>query len=182
MFTNLSDRNLLLTGYSGRNPLALGRAAAALLKLKFVDYGQRFEQLAEMTPEQVRETFGEARQRTLEYQLADEFALYRATVIHIRGSTLAKGDMYARLRESSIPVCVIATLDAVLSRLHLTMGLRYHDPREREIAIGEVRREWAARTLPGIIPLNITAMSDAQAAEAAADLWRKATGALNFRG
>lgn len=181
MFPSLTDRNLILTGYSGRNHLAIARAVAQHLRLPLIDYGQRFETVAEMTPDAVRETFGAARQRTLESTLVDEFALYRATVIHIRGSTLAQGDYYARLRSASIVVCLVASLDTVLSRLHLSMGLRYHVPSEREIAVGELRREWAARALEGVHLLDTSYINETQTSRLAADLWRAETGALNWR-
>lgn len=178
MFPQLTDRNLILTGHTGRNPLAIGRTVAAQLRLPFVDYGQRFEAVAGMNADAVRATYGEARQRTLENQLIDEFALYRATVIHIRGSALAQSDYYTRLTQTGVPILLFASLDAVLARLHLTMGLRYHVPREREIVLGELRREWAVHTLHGLHRVDISYLSDEDAAAAAVALWREQTGAL----
>lgn len=181
MLPSLTDRNLIITGYSGRNHLALARTAAQRLRLPFIDYGQRFEVVADMTPDSVRELFGEARQRTIESGLIDEFALYRATVIHMSGSTLAQGDYYARLNPASITVCLVASIDAVLSRLHLRMGLRFHVPAERDMAIGELRREWLARTLPGVHLIDTSSINEAETITRIVDLWRKETGALDWR-
>ncbi len=107
------------------------------------------EDRAGLSGEDLRIRYGEARLKTLESELVDEVALYRGTVIHISGKTLQQSSHFARLGETDPVICLVATLDAVLRRLHLALGARYHDPYERDIALGTLRREWAIRSARG---------------------------------
>src|SRR5262249_7247390 len=148
------DQNLILTGYSGPGQLALVRQVAERLRMPFVDFEQVLEDRAGLDGEQLRIRYGEARLKTLASELVDEIALYRGTVIHISGKTLMQSTNYARMSETGPVIVIVATLDAVLRRLHLALGARYHNPQERELALGTLRREWAVRKQPGITEID----------------------------
>ena len=174
------DQNLILTGYIGPGQLAVARRVAERLRMPFVDFETVLEDRAGMAGDELRLRFGEARLKMLESDLMNEVALYRATVIHISGKTLAPH--YARLSATGPVICIVATLDAVLRRLHLALGARYHDPHEREIALGTLRREWAIRKQPGIIEIDTSYLSEDQMVEAVAACWREKSGVIDWRG
>jgi len=65
------------------------------------------------------------------------------------------------------------TLDAVLQRLHLSLGRSYHNPHERALAIGYLKREWAVRNLDDIRELDVTYLSETETVDALIGLWRQ---------
>jgi hypothetical protein len=83
------------------------------------------------------------------------------------------GDYGQRIQQTGPIICLVATLDAVLQRLHLTLGARYHNPGERALAVGQLKREWAVRKLDGIHELDTTVLSESQIIEAVIALWRQ---------
>lgn len=175
------DQNLILTGYIGPGQLAIARQTAEWLRLPFVDFDLRLESLAEMTAQEVRAIFGETRLKTLESQVIDEFTLYRGHVLHITGATLAQADYLERIAATGLVIALVSTLDAALSRLHLALGARYHDPRERDRALGALRREWMIRGRPELLELDTSALNDTQIVGAIVQLWRERSGAVDLR-
>ena len=73
--------------------------------------------------------------------------------------------------ETGLIVCVVVALDDVLRRLHLALGGRYHNPSERALAIGHLKREWAIRKVRGVHELNVTDMNEADMISAVCNLW-----------
>lgn len=175
------DQNLIVTGYSGPEQLQIVRAAAERLRLPFVDFATRLEAIAEMPSDELRALFGETRLKTLEAEVVSEMLLYRGAVIHISGQTLMASNHYDRLRATGPIICLVARLDAVLQRLHLALGARYHDPRERELALGVVRREWALRARPDIFELDTTNMDMETIVEAIVACWREQAAVIDWR-
>ena len=68
---------------------------------------------------------------------------------------------------------MVVALDDVLRRLHLSLGGRYHNPSERSLAIGHLKREWAIRKVSGVHELKVTDMSEAETINAVTALWEK---------
>ena len=168
----LSDSNVVLTGYVGPSQLAVARRVAEQLKRPFVNVELRLEEHAGLPMAEVRTLFGEARLKTLETEVVQEVALHRGAVIHVGGQMLLRGDHIKRLHETGPVICLVATLDAVLQRLHLALGARYHDPRERALALGHLKREWAVRHQEHICELDTTGMAEGQIVEAVITLWQ----------
>jgi shikimate kinase len=166
------DRNLILTGYTGPNQPAIGRQIAQHLGITFLNVENQVEERAGMDMDELRARYGEARLKTLEAEVIEEALLHRGAVIRISGQTLLHADYAQRLGATGPIICLVATLDAVLQRLHLAMGARYHNPQERAAALGYVKREWAVRKLEGIHELDITYMSEDEAIAATIALWR----------
>ncbi|MCC6804353.1 MAG: hypothetical protein IT319_15835 [Anaerolineae bacterium] len=181
MFATPIDQNLILTGYIGPGQFSVARRVSERLRMPFVDFELVLEDRAGLAGEELRIRFGEARLKTLESELVDEIALYRGTVIHVSGKTLMQGTHYARLSETGPVICVVATLDAVLQRLHLALGARYHNPQERDLALGTLRREWAVRKQPGITEIDTSYMSETEMVEAVAARWREISGVIDWR-
>lgn len=175
------DHNLILTGWMGATQLQVARRTADLLHLRFVDFDARFEAIAGLPLEEMRTVYGETRLKSIEGELIAEMALYRGTVLLIGAGTLLRGDTLAVLRQTGPVIALVATIDAALQRMHLEMGARFHNPREREIALGRVKREWAIRKHDGVIEFDTSYLSDAQTAQGVADRWRQQTAFIDWR-
>lgn len=178
---NTVDFNLILTGSMGPSQLQVARRTAELLKLRFVDFDARFETQADMPAEEVRTLFGETRLKTIEGELLAEMTLYRGTVLLIGATTLLRGETLPALRQTGPVIALVASIDAVLQRLHLAMGARFHDPRERDLALGRLRRNWSIRGHEGVIEFDTSYLSDAQTADAVAARWRELTAFIDWR-
>jgi predicted MPP superfamily phosphohydrolase len=86
---------------------------------------------------------------------------------------LLVGDYFQRLQNTGPVICLVARLDAILQQLHLILGARYHDPNQRAMALGELKREWAVRQLHGIHELDVTALNESEMIEAVITLWQE---------
>ena len=174
------DQNLVLTGYSGPGQLALSRHAAERLRMPFMHFEAMVEARADLTLDEFRLRFGETRLKALESDVVSEIALARGSVLNISGHVLAQLGVLERLQVNSVVVCLVATLDAVLRRLHIAMGARYHDPAERERAIGILRREWSVRGRPGVFEIDTSELSDNEVIDAAVAHWRQRSGVVDL--
>lgn len=175
------DQNLILTGYIGPTQLQVSRRTAELLKMRYVDFERRLEEFAEMPAQEIRAIYGEARLKTLEDGILSEISLYRGALIAISGETLLRGAL-STLRATGPIICAVASVDAVLQRLHLAMGARFHDPRERDNAIGQMRRAWTIRGQADIIEVDTSKLNETQSAELIASSWRAAVGGTEWQG
>lgn len=169
----LSENNLILTGYTGPNPPKIGRRVAGYLRMPFIDFEQELEARTGESVETLRAVYGEQRLKAVEEEVMGEVALHRSTVIRISGSALLRSGQSDRLQQSGHIICLVARLDAVLQRLHLALGARYHDPGQRAAALGELEREWGVRGLPGIHELDVTYLNEADTIAAVVTLWQQ---------
>lgn len=172
-FIPVSDRNLILTGYTGPRQPAIGRRVAAMLQRPFVNVDMQLEERQGMTMDEIRTRFGESRLKTLETEAVQEALLHRSAVIRVSGQTLLHSGHYERFLETGPVVCLVASLDSVLQNLHLVLGARYHDPHERALALGQLQREWAVRRCPGLIEIDTTYMSESDIANAVIAAWQQ---------
>lgn len=180
MTTSAADKNLLITGYSGPGQQAIVRAVAARLHMPLLHFEALMENRAETSLDEFRLRFGETRLRTLEADVLGDVALARGSVLMMSGHVLAQTSSLDRMRASAIILCLVASLDAVLRRLHLAMGARYHNPSERERAVGVLRREWAVRGRPGVIEIDTTHLSDSAIQETVIAHWRELSGIVDM--
>lgn len=169
----ISERNLILTGYIGPGQPVLGQRIAARLRMPFVNVETLIAERVDLPPEEVRAYYGETRLKAIETELVQETALRRSTVITISGRTLLHGDHLARLRETGPVLCLVIGLDAMLSKLHVSLGARFHDPNTRALALGELRREWAVRGQPGLHEIDTTYLDDDTVIELIAGMWQE---------
>jgi shikimate kinase len=160
-----SYRNLIVTGYGASNHPRLVSQMASSLKRPFVDVEALIEQRLGESMEETRQMYGERHMKANIAEVMSNVLLYRGTVIRIHGSTLASGDYLARMQETGIVVCLVARLDAILQKMHLSLGARYHDPRERAM-------EWAVRKLPGVMELDVTERDEAGTLQDVIALWQ----------
>lgn len=165
------DRNLILSGYTGPSQSLIGKQVADQLKLRYINVDSRIEERAGMDIDTLRTTYGETRLKTLETEVMQDVLLYRSALIRISGGTLMRGEYAKRLLETGPILCLTVTLDAALRRLHLAMGGRYHSPNERALAIGQLKREWAVRDLPGIQRLDVTELTEAETIALVIEVW-----------
>jgi shikimate kinase len=170
-----SDRNLILTGYTGPNqPFIAGRVAEAL-KMPFVNLDTQIEQRHGYTVNELREQFGEARLKTVEGEALAEALLRRGALLQINGRALGNAETLERLQMTGHVICLVAALDAVLQRLHLALGARYHSPNERAAAVGMVRAEWGVRGRDDVLELDTTELGADAIVSAVVQRWRELT-------
>jgi shikimate kinase len=176
------DENLILTGYIGPGQLAIARRVAEALRMPFVDFQLQLEQRTGLQHDDIRTRYGEAHLKMLESEQISELILRRGAVIHVSGQTLLRGHHLEQLQATGVVVCIVASLDAVLQRLHLALGARYHNPRERDLALGMLKREWAIRQHHDVFELDTSYMTEPQMIDAIVALWREKAAVLNWRG
>jgi shikimate kinase len=182
MPVQLPDPNLILTGYTGYSQANIDLQVAERLKLRYVNVDQLVETRGGMDMETMRVRFGETRLKIIEQDVMQDMLLYRTSLIRVSGQTLLRADNGPRLLETGYAVCVVMALNAVLRRLHLAMGGRYHDPNERALAVGHLQREWQVRKLDGVEELDSTHLTESQTVEAICTLWQQATSTLVVSG
>ena len=169
------DRNLILTGYTGPSQPLVGQHIADRLKMRYVNVESLLETRGEMDIEDLQTRYGETRLKMLEMDVMQDVLLYRGAVIRVSGQTLLRTETAARIMETGTIVCVVVALGDVLRRLHLALGGRYHNPGERSLAIGHLKREWAIRKVNGVHELNVTDMNEADMINAICNLWEQLT-------
>ena len=91
LLTN-ADSNLILTGYTGPNQPAIGRAVAARLGRKLVSFEMRLEDHTGMSMDEIRDIYGQARLKDLENEVVSEIVLVRGAVIRMSSEALAHSD------------------------------------------------------------------------------------------
>lgn len=170
---SVTERNLVITGYNEPNKPRIGRQVASQLRMPFVDVAELIEQRTGETVAVIREQFGERRLKTVEREIMEEVMLRRNSVIRVSGSTLVHSDHYERLAETSVMVCLVARLDAILQRMHLTLGARYNNPNERGAQLGQLQREWTVRQKEGLIELDFTYHDEDDMVQDIIELWQQ---------
>ncbi len=176
------DRNLILTGYTGPSQPLVGHQIADRLKMRYVNVDTLLEARGDMDVEDMRSRYGETRLKMLETEVMQDVMLYRGAVIRVSGQTLLRTETAPRLLETGVIICEVVALDAVLRRLHLSLGGRYHNPSERSLAIGHLKREWAIRKVSGVHEINVTNMTEAEVISAVCAMWEQLASGLPLKG
>ena len=167
-----SPLNLILTGYIEPNRPRISQRLAERLNLRFIDVERRVEAHFGESIAAIRARYGQQRLKAVESEVLDSLALHRQALIRVSGSTLLHSGQLEAFQRSGIVVCLTASLDAILRRIHIALGAGYHDPRERALALGELQREWQIREHSGIIEFDATHSTEAEVVDALAELWR----------
>lgn len=173
VFLPFSERNLILTGYIGSELAQLGQTIAERLRMPFVNIEMQIAERVDLPVDEIRTYYGETRLKTIEAEIVQEAALRRRTVVRVGGRTLLQGDNLARLQSTGPVLCLTISLGAMLHRLHVSMGARYHDPYERALALGELKREWAVRELDGIHEIDTTYLDDEEIIDKVTGTWQE---------
>ncbi len=166
------DLNLIITGYIEPNRPRISRQLAQQLGMEMIDVERRIEERFGDTIDRIRAQYGEQRLKAIESEVMDDIALYRRALIRVSGSTLVNSKNLAELQRNGVVVCLVASLDSILHRIHLTLGARYHDPVERSLAIGELQREWKIREAENIVEFDATYISESALIDQIANFWR----------
>ncbi len=167
------DLNLIVTGYVEPNRPRIARELARRLGLEMIDAERALEDRLGNTIEQMRQLYGERRLQAFEAQIMDEIVLHRRALIRVSGNTLLNSGHLAELQRNGVIVCLVASLDSILRRIHLTLGARYHDPVERSRAIGELQREWRIRDIDQVVEFDATYVTEAILIERIVTFWRE---------
>jgi shikimate kinase len=164
-------RNLILTGTLGTGKTGVGRRISDQMEgAAFIDMEVEIQNREGYTVEQIRETFGLARVRSLENQMVGEITLRRSTVLAISGLTLMEPSNLERLRETGPVLCLTAALGEILRRLHVAQGGRFHDRETRAAAIGRLKREGQVLTLD-LPKLDTTGVKIENVVQKAIEFW-----------
>ncbi len=166
------DLNLIVTGYIEPNRPRISRQLAHLLGMEMIDVERTIEDRFGDTIENIRALYGERRLKAIETQVMDDVALHRRVLIRVSGSTLVNIGRLDELQRNGVIVCLVASLDSILRRIHLTLGARYNDPVERSLAIGELQREWKIREVANVVEFDATYITEAVLIDRIADFWR----------
>ena len=175
MATELSlhrDLNLIITGYIEPNRPRISRQLAQRLGMEMIDVEQRIEDYVGEPIENIRAVYGDRRLKAIETQIMDDVALNRRALIRVSGSTLINGGHLLELQRTGVVICLVATLNFILRRIHLTLGARYHDPVERSLALGELQREWKIREYDKVVEFDATYVSESELIDSIVDFWR----------
>lgn len=167
------DLNLIVTGYLEPNRPRISQQLALRLGLALVDVEREIEARFGETVERMRQLYGERRMKAMETEIMDEIVLHRRALIRVSGYTLLNSGHLAELQRNGVIVCLVASLDSILRRIHLTLGARYHDPVERSRAIGELQREWRIREIENVVEFDATYTTDAILIERIVAFWRE---------
>lgn len=166
------DLNLIVTGYLEPNRPRISQQLALRLGLELIDVEREIEERLGDTVAAIRQLYGERRLKAIETQIMDEIALHRRALIRVSGNTLLNSGYLAELRRNGVIICLVASLDSILRRIHLTLGARFHDPVERSRAIGELQREWRIREVEDVVEFDATYISEAILIERIVTFWR----------
>ena len=166
------DLNLVVTGYIEPNRPRISRRLAQELVLDLIDVERRIEDFFGDKIENIRDVYGERRLKAIETQIMDDVVLHRRALIRVSGQTLINSGHLRELQRTGVVVCLVASLDAILSRIHLTLGARYHDPTERSVAIGELQSEWKIREFENVHEFDATYVSESELVTRIAAFWR----------
>jgi shikimate kinase len=140
--------NIVLTGFMGTGKSTVGRLVAARLQRRFVDTDTMIESrhgpIAQLFQEH-----GEAHFRALEQEAAAELASEVDLVVATGGRTMLDPANRATLGASGTVVCLVASVEELVSRLQHEAGkrplLRDGDPAERIAALLAERQDAYAR-------------------------------------
>ncbi|MCY4063153.1 MAG: hypothetical protein OXG53_12345 [Chloroflexi bacterium] len=166
------DLNLIVTGYLEPNRPRISQQLALRLGLQMIDVEREIEDQLGATIDSIRQLYGERRLKAIETQVMDQIVLHRRALIRVSGNTLLNSGHLAELQRNGVIVCLVASLDSILRRIHLTLGARYHDPVERSRAIGELQREWRIRDVGNIVEFDATTITEAILIERIVTFWR----------
>ncbi len=166
------DLNLIVTGYLEPNRPRISQQLALRLGLEMIDVEREIEDRLGDTVDHMRQLYGERRLKAIETQIMDEIVLHRRALIRVSGNTLLNSGHLAELQRNGVIVCLVASLDSILRRIHLTLGARYHDPVERSRAIGELQREWRIREVENVVEFDATNITEAILIERILSFWR----------
>lgn len=171
---SLTDRNLVLTGYTGANQPRTAQAIAERLGMPFVNLDLLISERAGLSAtDDLRAQFGQRHLRAVESDIIEEARLRRQTVIRVNARTLLHGTHLTALGQTGPVVALITTLDAVLRRMHVSLGGRYADPNERARELGELRQEWGIRNLDGLARIDTTHLTNEQVIDTVVALYRE---------
>ena len=168
----LTDLNLIITGYLEPNRPRIARQLSERLNLQLVDVERQIEERFGDSLENIRAIYGERRLKTVEADIMNEVILRRSTVIRVNGSTLLNSGHLQELQYTGPVICLVASLDSILKRIHLTLGARYHNPAERAVAVGELQREWKIREQDGLYEFDATYKQEAELIDDIVAFWR----------
>lgn len=171
---DLPFKNLVLTGYVGVGKTTVGQTISNRLEVDHLDVDDEIETREVMSINKIREQYGEARLRSLEYELCREAGLIRQAVVVVSGAALLDTRNYTVLNETGYIVCLTCELGEALRRLHLASEQRFRDVTVRRRTLGRLRREYAIIERRDLLQLDTTHMTIDEEVDILIRFWQKA--------
>jgi shikimate kinase len=168
---DLPYKNLLLTGLLGVGKTSVARAVSRKLAVDLFDLEEEIELRELMSIAKIREVYGDARLKALEYDLCRQAALMRKAVVVIPGAALLDIRVFDNLVEASQVVCLSCELGEILRRLHLANEQQYRDPATRRRMLGRIRRDYVVANRPDILQLDTTHLATDEVADLLIEVW-----------
>ncbi len=168
---DLPYHNLILTGFLGVGKTAVARHISARLGTDFFDVDDTIELRELMSISKIREQYGDARLKKLEYELCREAALKRRSIIVVPGAAFLDERIYDLLNETGVIVVLTCELGEALRRLHLASEQRYRDPDGRGRMLSRIRREAKVVQDERLIQLDTTHLSIQEEGDLLTELW-----------
>jgi len=153
---DIPQKNLILTGHIGVGKTAVGRLVGERLGVRVFDVDEEIETHEVMSIAKVREQYGDARLRALEYDLCREAGLIRQAVVVVSGAALLDPRNYRILSGTGSIVCLACDLGEALRRMHLASEKRFRDTLTRHRMVARMRREYAIIERVDILQLETT--------------------------
>lgn len=110
-------KHLVLVGLPGAGKTTVGRAAAALAGLPFLDMDEEIERRTGLTPQQFFQERGEAAFRAAEVALSRELAARHTIVVAPGGGWITQPDAREALKDSATLLYLKVTPKVALQRL-----------------------------------------------------------------
>ncbi|MEB2287216.1 MAG: shikimate kinase [Anaerolineae bacterium] len=163
--------NLVLAGFMGTGKSTVGRLVAGRLGLAFVDTDAAIERRAGRSIAQIFAQDGETAFRRIEAEVCREIAAGRDQVIAVGGGALLDDSARRAFAQSSLIVCLTASLDEILRRVGDDPARPlFSADRERLAALCAARAAHYA-SLPHAV--DTTTRTPAEIAEEVMRLWNQ---------
>lgn len=109
--------NIVLSGFMGTGKSSVGKRLANKLNVKFIDTDDLIEKEAGICISEIFAKYGEAYFRRLESQIIYKVSFYTNMVIATGGGAVINPINLEALQRSSVVICLIASVDVILSRV-----------------------------------------------------------------
>lgn len=168
---DLPYHNLILTGFLGVGKTTVARYISQKFNTDYFDVDDNIVLRELMSISKIREQYGDARLKKLEYELCREAALKRRSIIVVPGAALLDERVYDLLNETGLIVVLTCELGEALRRLHLANEQRYRDPDGRGRLLSRIRRESQVVQDDRLIQLDTTHLSIQEEGDLLTELW-----------
>ena len=133
--------NLYLVGFMGTGKSTIGRRAAEVLKMRFVDSDHAIERTAGMSIPEIFEKHGEPHFRELEKAFIEEGHSSSGNIVSCGGGLIVQPGMLEIVEKKGIVICLVASLETILARVSGNQNRPLLDVKDQEDRIRNLLTE-----------------------------------------